>query len=170
MIPSLWPRRCPIAVALCVALILGVTAFAGDAHAAGGSVPRFASLRASEVNLRTGPGVRYPVEWVFVRRGLPIEITAEFDTWRKIRDWQGTEGWVHQSMLSVRRAAIILNDVRDLRRKPTADSPTIARLQPNVVGKLRKCDAAWCQIEVSGYRGWLRRDEFWGAYSNERID
>ena len=67
-------------------------------------VPRFVSLRSAEVNVRTGPGTRYPVEWVFVKRDIPVEITAEFDTWRRIRDWEGTEGWVHQSMLSGKRA------------------------------------------------------------------
>ncbi len=88
---------------------LHVALFAAWAHAVEpvAGLPRFASLRAGEVNVRTGPGVRYPVEWVFVYRHMPIEIVAEFDTWRKVRDWQGTEGWVHLSMLSGRRTAIV---------------------------------------------------------------
>src|SRR5258708_28049028 len=72
-----------------------------------GPLPRYLSLRSDEVNLRTGPGVRYPVDWVLQRRNMPVEVLAEFENWRKIRDWQGTEGWVHQSMLSGRRYAIV---------------------------------------------------------------
>src|SRR5262245_57081238 len=80
-------------------------------------IPRFVSLRSGEVNLRTGPGTNYPVDWVFVRRGMPVEIIAEFDVWRKIRDWQGTVGWVHQSMLDGRRTARITGADRELRNE-----------------------------------------------------
>ncbi len=129
-------------------------------------LPRFASLRASKVNVRTGPGVRYPVEWVFVRRSLPIEIVAEFGTWRKIRDWQGTEGWVHRSMLSGRRTVIITGAVRTLRRKPSPKAPAVARIEPGVVARLLECERQWCAIEAGGFRGWLRRDAFWGTGAN----
>lgn len=134
------------------------------------SLPRFASLRASEVNVRTGPGVRYPVEWVFVRRSLPIEIVAEFGTWRKIRDWQGTEGWVHRSMLSGRRTVIITGAVRTLRRKPSPKAPAVVRVEPGVVARLLECEQQWCWIEAGGFRGWLRRDAFWGTGANEGIE
>src|SRR4051812_46096299 len=86
--------------------------------AAGGNLPRYLSLRSDEVNLRTGPGVRYPVDWVLQRRHMPVEVLAEFENWRKIRDWQGTEGWVHQSMLSGRRYAMVMGDVRSITRQP----------------------------------------------------
>ncbi|HKH69397.1 MAG TPA: SH3 domain-containing protein, partial [Reyranella sp.] len=79
---------------------------AGDKSAAaqqrkgsGLPIPRFASLRSDEVNVRTGPGPRYPIDWVFKRKAMPVEIVAEFENWRKIRDWQGASGWVHQSLL-----------------------------------------------------------------------
>ncbi|MHA1113044.1 MAG: SH3 domain-containing protein [Alphaproteobacteria bacterium] len=141
---------------------------AGTATA--GTLPRFASLRASEVNLRTGPGVRYPVEWVFVRRGLPVEITADFDTWRKIRDWQGTEGWVHRSMLSGRRAAVITGRTRALRRRPAADAPVVARVEADVICRLLVCEGPFCRVEVAGIRGWIARAAIWGAYPGETIE
>jgi SH3-like domain-containing protein len=81
-------------------------------------LPRFVSLRASEVNLRTGPGIRYPIEWVFKRRDLPVEVVDEFESWRRIRDWEGTLGWVHQSMLRGRRTALVTGEPRVLRRAP----------------------------------------------------
>ncbi len=133
-------------------------------------VPRFASLRANEVNLRTGPGVRYPIIWKYLRQGLPVEITAEFEHWRRIRDWQGEEGWVHRSMLSGQRTLIITDQTRDLRHQPRADAPVIARLSPGVSGTINRCENMWCSIESSGHEGWLRRDEFWGIYFDETIE
>jgi len=132
-------------------------------------IPRFVSLRSAEVNLRTGPGTNYPVDWVFVRRGLPVEVIAEFDVWRKIRDWQGTVGWVHQSMLDGKRAARVTGADRELRVEPAESAAIVARLAPGVIGRLLECDAAWCRIDVAGYRGWLRRDEFWGTYPDEKV-
>lgn len=132
-------------------------------------IPRFVSLRSSEVNLRTGPGTIYPVEWVFVRRGLPVEVIAEFDVWRKIRDWQGTVGWVHQSMLDGRRTARVTGAERELRSEPGEAASVVARLAPGVIGRLQECEAAWCKVDAEGYRGWLKRDEFWGTYSDEKV-
>jgi SH3-like domain-containing protein len=133
-------------------------------------LPRFVSLRSNEVNMRTGPGTTYPVDWVYVRRGLPVEVIAEFDVWRKIRDWQGTVGWVHQSMLDGRRTALIAGAERALHRDPADGSVAVARLAPGVIGRLLNCEGAWCRIEVEDYRGWLKRDEFWGAYPDEKVE
>lgn len=132
-------------------------------------VPRFVSLRSEEVNLRTGPGVRYPVEWVFVRRQMPVEILQEFENWRRIRDRDGTEGWVHQSMLTGRRAAVVEGDMRNLRRRPEAEAPVVARVEPGVIAAILECKDAWCRLETAGFRGWLPRNEIWGTYPNEAI-
>ena len=132
-------------------------------------IPRFVSLRSNEVNLRTGPGTIYPVEWVFVRRGLPVEVIAEFDVWRRIRDWQGTMGWVHQSMLDGRRTARITGADRELRSEPAEAGSIVVRLAPGVIGRLLECEASWCEIDAEGYRGWLKRDEFWGSYPDEKV-
>jgi SH3-like domain-containing protein len=114
--------------------------------------------------------VRYPVDWVFVRKGMPVEITAEFDTWRRIRDWEGTQGWVHQSMLSGRRSLLVTGKMRTLRREASENAEAIAQAEPGVIGRLRKCHGSWCQVELQGYRGWLRRDELWGVYAGEDVD
>jgi SH3-like domain-containing protein len=132
-------------------------------------VPRFASLRASEVNLRTGPGVRYPVDWVYQRRGLPIEIVAEFGTWRKIRDDQGTEGWVHRQMLAGKRTVVIMGKEQVLRRSAATGATAVARLAPGVVAQVMECDGDWCRVEASGFRGWLPRAGTWGTKPGERI-
>ncbi|MEA1677620.1 SH3 domain-containing protein [Nitrospirillum sp. BR 11163] len=133
-------------------------------------VPRFVTLRSNEVNVRTGPGVRYPVEWVFVKAGMPVEITAEFDTWRRIRDVEGTQGWVHQSTLSGRRGIVVTGQqTRTLRRDAASASEAVAQLDPGVIAKLRKCKGPWCQVDVGGFRGWLQRDEVWGVYPKEEV-
>lgn len=154
-----------------VASILALGAFAVEGIGSETSlpVPRFVSLRSNEVNLRAGPGTTYPVDWVYVRRGLPVEVVAEFDVWRKIRDWQNAVGWVHQSMLDGRRTILIVGADRDIRQEPGEAAAIVARLAPGVIGRLLSCGGAWCRIEVQSYRGWLRRDEFWGAYPDEQI-
>lgn len=133
-------------------------------------IPRFVSLRSDEVNLRTGPGTTYPVDWVYVRRGLPVEVIAEFDVWRRIRDWQNTIGWVHQSMLDGRRTVLIVGGDRILLQNPTDSAPPVARLAPGVIARLLECDGHWCRIDADGYRGWLKREDFWGSYPEEIVE
>jgi SH3-like domain-containing protein len=136
------------------------------------------SLRTNPVNLRAGPGVRYPVEWVYVRRGLPVEVTAESDVWRRVRDVDGTEGWVHQTMLSGRRAAVIRaatggsQSLAPLRTASAEPAVTVAQLEPGVVVTVQRCPAgaAGCRVEVAGQQGWLDRARLWGVYPDEIID
>ncbi len=135
-------------------------------------LPRFISLRADEVNMRAGPGMQYPVEWVFRRKRLPVEVIAEFNTWRKIRDWQGTQGWVHQSVLEKRRTIIVTKAVRTLRRRADSKSPSVARAEPGVIGSLIECpgNSGWCRVEIDGFEGWLRKVEFWGVHKKEVVE
>lgn len=130
---------------------------------------RYASLRSDEVNVRVGPGVRYPVKWVFRQKAMPVEIVQEYDTWRKIRDWEGAEGWVHRAMLSSRRSIIVTGKTMTLRRRSSDDSPAVARLVRGVVAQLESCGKTWCQVEVDGYDGWLRREGIWGLRDGETL-
>jgi SH3-like domain-containing protein len=161
----------------CIAVIgLLILSAVGPAFAqsqgTGLPLPRFVSLRAGEVNMRTGPGVQYPVEWVYQRRQMPIEIIAEYGTWRKVRDWQGTQGWIHQSMLTGKRTFVITSTVRTIRRSPDAGSPASARAEAGAIGEIRSCikTEGWCRVEIGGYDGWLRRVDFWGVYQNEPVN
>ena len=134
-------------------------------------VPRYVSLRAGEVNMRTGPGVRYPVDWVYQRKNMPVEVIAQFGTWRKIRDFQGAQGWIHQSMLSGARFVTITGQIRTLRRQADAKSGPVARIEPGAVAELLNCPegTGWCKISAADHQGWLRRVEFWGLYPRENI-
>ena len=133
-------------------------------------IPRFASLRSDEVNVRTGPGTRYPVDWVFKRKTMPVEIVAEYENWRKIRDWQGASGWVHQSLLTGKRSFIIASKAASLHKTPAPAAEVIAKLEPEVMGEIRSCSGEWCRVKVSSVSGWLERTDMWGVYKSEPIN
>ena len=155
----------------CVFLVaLAVFAALSPSAAYTADLPRFASIRAGEANLRTGPGKRYPVEWVLVKRHMPVEIVAEFENWRQVRDISGTVGWVHRSMLSGRRTMVVMGGQQRLHRGPSADSEVVALVDSKVVGKLLSCNETWCRIEVAGMRGWMRRDRLWGIRRGEKLE
>ncbi len=130
-------------------------------------LPRFVSLGADEVNLRTGPGLRYPVAWVFVREAMPVEIVAEFEQWRRVRDFEGAEGWVHKAMLSGKRTVLVLGDGRALHARPDPSSRALAHAEARVQGRLHDCRGAWCEVTLHSYRGWMRRAFLWGVYPEE---
>ena len=134
-------------------------------------LPRFASLKTDEVNLRTGPGLRYPIEWVYKRRDLPVQIEREFEVWRLVADQEGVKGWVHQATLSGRRNFVVAGGEQTVRSGPQDSAAPVAQLKSGVIGRLRACDAAapWCEVQVGDYHGWLKRDAFWGAYPGEAI-
>lgn len=132
-------------------------------------LPRFVSLASDEVNVRTGPGKRYPISWVFVRRGYPIEIFEEFEHWRRIRDLSGETGWVHKSLLSGRRTIIITGDDRPLFEDPDSESIVTLIAEPGVLGKLLECDGTWCRLEIAGLAGWISATHFYGVLENEKI-
>jgi len=135
-------------------------------------LPRFAALRSDDVNLRVGPGTRYPIGWVYKRRDLPVEIEREYEVWRLVSDQEGNRGWVHQATLSGRRTFVVRDVTRTLRRSPEAGAPAVAILKPGVVGRIVSCaaNAAWCEVQVSEYRGYLKREEFWGVFPGEAVN
>ena len=133
-------------------------------------IPRFASLRSDEVNVRTGPGTRYPVDWVFKRKGMPVEIVAEYENWRKIRDWQGASGWVHQSLLTGKRSFIIPAKPAPLHKTPATSAEVVAKLEPEVMGEIRSCAGDWCRVRVPSVSGWIERIRLWGVYKSEPIN
>src|SRR4051794_37780700 len=144
-------------------------------------LPRYASLKTDRVNLREGPSKYHRTAWVFQRAGLPVEIVAEFETWRRIRDAEGTEGWVLHSLLSGRRTALVMPWAKDqttpIVMLAAADdkSGTVARLQPGVVVNVKSCTGAWCRVIVvlDGARdvdGYLRQDKLWGVYPDEKVE
>ena len=159
-----------IAVASLVFAGGGATAFAASGESDTNlPVPRFVSLHSDKVNLRAGPGDRYPIEWVLTRKEMPVEITGQLEHWRRIRDWEGTTGWVHERMLTGKRAVIVRGGVRPLFQQPDPAAAVIARAEPGVIGRLVECRGIWCKIETSEATGWMRRSDVWGVYPDETV-
>jgi SH3-like domain-containing protein len=135
-------------------------------------LPRYAALKSDDVNMRAGPGERYPVLWTYQRRDLPVKIEHEFDVWRQVEDMDGIKGWMQQGFLVGHRSFVITGTQdRTLRSDASDTADPVAVLKPGVVGRIRACDAAkeWCQVQVQDYRGWLKRADFWGADPGEAI-
>ena len=159
--------RFALAAALAAFLLAPVSR--AQTGAEGRPVPRFVSLKSDDVNARIGPGKRYPVKWKYVRKGLPVEIIAEYELWRKIRDWEGQESWVHAAMLTGKRRVIVTGETRTLHRRADASAPAVVRLKPGMVADVENCGEIWCRVEVRNYRGWLKRTDIWGVYPEEEI-
>jgi len=147
----------------------GIAVLNAPAVEAAGKLPRFVSLRADKVNVRVGPGVRYPINWVYVRKGLPVEVLAEFELWRKVRDRDGVEGWVHKSLLSGGRSAIVTGGIQTLYRQAGGTIPVL-RVETGVQGQLRACTKSHCRLRIAGSDGWIDRRRIWGVYPNEIFD
>ncbi len=136
-------------------------------------LPRFASLKTDRVNLREGPSKDHATKWVYERAGLPVEITAEFEIWRKVRDLQGVEGWVLHSLLSGRRTGLVMpktGDSAKLYARASASADLAATLQSGVIVNVRSCDGAWCLVYGDGFKGYIEQDKLWGVYPNEKIE
>ena len=137
-------------------------------------VPRYVSLKSDHVNVRAGPTKDNDVAWVYTRSGLPVEITAEFENWRRVRDSEGAEGWVYHSLLSGRRTAVITMKTKDelapLYDRADETSAVTARLQAGVVAQVKKCTTGWCHVAGNGFDGWIQQQRLWGVYADEKVE
>ncbi|MFZ5736540.1 SH3-like domain-containing protein [Rhodopseudomonas thermotolerans] len=142
--------------------------------ASGLPVPRYVSLKSDHVNVRVGPTKDNDVAWVYTRAGLPVEVTAEFENWRRVRDSEGAEGWVYHSLLSGRRTAVVIMKDRDelapLYESASSASAVVARLQAGVVAQVKRCDMKWCRIVGNGFDGWIEKLQLWGVYADEQVN
>jgi SH3-like domain-containing protein len=169
-----------IARALSVVVLVALSVDAQGAsdptakNAAGLPVPRFVSLKSDRVNVRAGPTKDHDVTWVYTRSGLPVEITAEFENWRRIRDWEGAEGWVYHSLLSGRRTAVVVakskNDLVPVMASADAGASVSAKVEAGVVGAVKSCSGSWCHFTGEKFDGWIRQERLWGVYPNETVE
>lgn len=146
-------------------------------------IPRFVSLKASRANVRKGPSLDHAILWTFTRPGLPLEITAEFGNWRRVRDWEGDAGWMHHSLLEGRRTVMVTGarkgarkgakkdeDLYALHQRPGSGSPVAAYAERGLVARLSSCTGAWCRVAAQGEEGWIERKNLWGLYPDEKIE
>jgi SH3-like domain-containing protein len=133
-------------------------------------LPRFVSLKGSEGNARRGPGLTHRIDWVFTRSGMPLRITAEFENWRRVEDFEGAGGWVHYSLLSGVRTGLVILDMAEFRDTPSDDGTVVAQAETGVVGRILQCQPDWCRIALEGQRGWVRKTAIWGVKADEVFD
>jgi len=150
---------------------------AADANGTSGlPIPRFVSLKSDKVNVRAGPTKDHDVAWIYNRAALPVEVTAEFENWRRIRDWEGAEGWVYHSLLSGKRTALVApqskknDELLALRDKPDATGAVIARVQHGVLATVKRCKDGWCRLVGDGFDGWMEEARLWGVYPGEKVE
>lgn len=185
-------RTALIALMIATGLMLGN--LSNSAHAAdagtkigretGLPLPRFVSFKRGSVNLRVGPGRKYEIKWNYRRRNLPVEVVQEFDQWRRVRDAEGTTGWVLHSMLSSKRTAIIAPwdgpetvegqvvkaAFLDGKGSASNSASTVAKPQAGLQVNVDECNGKWCAVEVQGTGFWLVQEKLWGVYPGEKIE
>ena len=170
-------RGAILLIIIAVGVLAASFASAAD-NPSGLPLPRFATTRSTPINVRVGPGTRYAISWIYVKAGTPVEIVQEFDTWRKIRDVDGSEGWVHQNLLSGKRAGIAAPWRQDeqiplLSQRGKAEGVR-AYLGPGFRVEISRCDGDWCEVSASApnhtYSGFLPQAELWGVYQGEEFN
>lgn len=164
-------RRILCRAGLTLGLLLALPAVAEERGAVTNlPLPRYVSLKASEANVRRGPSLTHRIDWVFVRRNIPLRITAEHGHWRRVQDREGAGGWVHYSMLSGVRTVTVEEDRLALRARPDVRAPVTAELEAGVIARLGDCRPDWCRLTAGGYRGWARKAGLWGVAPEELRD
>jgi SH3-like domain-containing protein len=136
-------------------------------------IPRFVSLKPSDTPMREGPTKDHRIKWVFKKEGVPVEIIAEFENWRRVRDSEGDDGWVYHARLSGRRTAQVNPKLKDqsvsIHARDSESAQVVAKLQPGVIGNVEQCNGRWCRISGEGFDGWTQQERLWGVYPGERI-
>lgn len=167
------------------ALALALPALPGDlaAQTAGGTsaaenrgavtnlpLPRYVTLKAREGNARRGPGLTHRIDWVFTTAGMPLRITAEHDNWRRVEDVDGLGGWVHYSLLSGVRSALVRAELAQMHSRPQSDAPVLLKAESGVIGRLLACQPDWCQLSIGSERGWMEKSALWGVEPDESFE
>ena len=132
-------------------------------------IPRYISLKGIEGNARRGPGLTHRIDWVFTHAGMPLKITAEYEHWRRVEDADGAGGWVHYSLLSGVRSALVVDDLANFRDAPEDDADVSFQAEHNVVGWIQECLPDWCRLSIGGEKGWVRKISLWGVDASEVI-
>ena len=137
----------------------------------GYKIPRFVSLKSDEVNLRIGSSTNYPIILKYVTKNMPVEITDEYERWRKIRDREGNEGWIYGDLLKGDRFAIIIkNNESNIYVFSKPDGVPIGEIGKLNIVTIKVCLKKWCKIKFDSHKGWINKKNLWGIYKNETIN
>jgi SH3-like domain-containing protein len=130
-------------------------------------IPRYVSLKVNEANARRGPSLSHKIDWIYKRQHMPLEVYAEYENWRRVRDFEGLGGWVHYTLLSGVRYVLVKDELLEMRLLPSIDAQVIAKVPQHNIATLDKCTQDWCRIIDDRYKGWVQKEAIWGVYKNE---
>lgn len=133
-------------------------------------IPRYVTLKGAEGNARRGPGLTHRIDWVFTTAGTPLRITAEYENWRRVEDYEGMGGWVHFTLLAGARGIIVTKDMAAFHVLPDAASPVAFQAEAGALAKIMTCSVDWCRVRVEGEKGWAQKPDFWGVNPDEVIE
>jgi SH3-like domain-containing protein len=133
-------------------------------------IPRYVTLKGGEGNARRGPGLTHRIDWVFTTAGTPLRVTAEYDTWRRVEDFEGMGGWIHFTLLSGVRGIIVTKDMAEFHVLPDTASPVAFQAEAGALAKIMTCSLDWCRVKVDGEKGWALKSDFWGVDPDEVIE
>lgn len=161
-------------IAIIISALLLAPAIAGAAERADGTtdlpIPRFVSLKSNKAMMRAGPDDRrFPIQWEYKRRGLPMEVLREYGIWRQVRDPDGTIGWMNKSLLTGERSGYVFGQIRTLYTSPDLQSRVAWRIEPGTVVTITLCENVWCRVSNGGRSGYILRNQLWGTYPDEAI-
>lgn len=138
--------------------------------ASGYPLPRFMSLDDPKTNMRTGPGIEYPIDWIYYKADYPVKVIAEYGNWRKIVDIDQSTGWILRSLLSLNRTGLIINGSQELIKSPDEQTKITVIAEQDVIGQIIQCQKIWCKMEVGGFSGWLKQNQIWGTLEQETFN
>lgn len=160
---SLTVKRAVLALISIVFLAQSVVAEVRRGPVTNLPMPRYVSLKASEGNVRRGPSLSHRIDWILMRRDMPLQVVAEHGHWRKVIDHEGAGGWIHYALLSGTRTVLIRDDMLKIYQTADPNSQIQAILQTNVLARLGQCQHNWCRITADGHRGWAPKSALWGV-------
>jgi len=149
---------------------ISINARAETIGPSGQKLPRYLSVKDEKANMRTGPGRQYPIKWTYTRSLLPLEVIDEHGPWRKVRDHENVEGWMHVVLLSGKRTAMIRGRVRSLYKSNDLNSPLLLTVEPGVIGQILECSPMWCRLEIESTKAWVEKRHIWGVYNYEELE
>jgi SH3-like domain-containing protein len=133
-------------------------------------LPRYVTLKGNEGNARRGPGLTHRIDWVYTTKGTPLRVTAEYENWRRVEDYEGFGGWVHFTLLSVARSVIVTTDMAAFHKLPDANAPVAFQAERGVLARLLECQIDWCRVNADGQRGWVIKTAIWGVDAGEVVE
>lgn len=152
-------------------LLLGTLLIAGAGEAQERKTPYWASIATGDALMRTGPERTYPATWRYRRRDLPVQVLQVYGNWRRIREQDGTEGWMLATLLSAQRTAVVTGDgPAPLHADPDSAAALNWRAEPGVVGKVSRCESGWCLFDAGGKKGYVRIERIWGVDAGEIVE